>query len=127
MTSETSLPVSQRITPQFPANTNSTSHQATRADLPRNPERTVQDQSKHPISSPLIAQEISRAVDIIMELAVDIDRNLQFHVDEITGKTVVTVRDKQTDEVIRQIPNEEMLSMAQRLRQGGGLLEELTG
>lgn len=44
-----------------------------------------------------------------------IGRELKFSVDEVTGDTVVTVRDAQSGEVIRQIPNEEALRLARAL------------
>ncbi|WP_083917630.1 flagellar protein FlaG [Uliginosibacterium gangwonense] len=42
-------------------------------------------------------------------------RNLQFSIDEDTGKTVVKVVDPTTKEVIRQIPSEEILAIAKAL------------
>lgn len=44
-------------------------------------------------------------------------RSLEFRVDEGSGRTVVTVRDAQSGEVIRQMPSEEVLRLAQ-LAQG---------
>jgi len=78
-------------------------------------------------NQPPTLQEVSKTVDTIKELVQHLDRNLEFRVDDITGKTVVTVLNKQTQEVIRQIPNEALLSLAQRLKMGGGLLDEQTG
>ncbi len=49
-------------------------------------------------------------------------RNLEFSVDDSTGQTVITVRDSSTGEVIRQIPNAEALSIAQRLNANSGTL-----
>lgn len=48
--------------------------------------------------------------------------NLQFSVDEETGIDVVKFIDTQTKEVIRQIPSEEMLSIAHRLDELTGML-----
>ena len=42
---------------------------------------------------------------------------LRFETDENTGKTVVRVIDTKTDEVIRQIPPQEMLELASRLEE----------
>jgi len=42
-------------------------------------------------------------------------RSLEFSVDEDSGKLVVSVRDKHTGELIRQIPNEETLRLARSL------------
>jgi flagellar protein FlaG len=48
--------------------------------------------------------------------------NLQFSIDEESGETVVKVVDTETDEVIRQIPSEEMLALARNLQRMEGLL-----
>ncbi len=43
------------------------------------------------------------------------DSQLQFSVDESTGESVIKVMDKATNEIIRQIPSEEMLQIAKAL------------
>jgi len=53
----------------------------------------------------------------------NIQRSLKFEVDEDSGETVVTVKDKQSGEVIRQIPSEEMLSLSKRLKALNGNVE----
>lgn len=55
------------------------------------------------------------AVSQINDYVQNLQRNLQFTVDEATGKNVVTVIDNETKEVIRQIPGEEALELARRL------------
>ena len=53
----------------------------------------------------------------------NVQRALQFSIDEESGTTIVKVIDSQTREVIRQIPAEEVLSIASRMRAAaGGLL-----
>jgi flagellar protein FlaG len=47
---------------------------------------------------------------------------LQFAVDSATGERVVKILDKQTGEVIRQVPPEELLNVMQSLRALKGLL-----
>jgi len=42
-----------------------------------------------------------------------VSRELEFHVDEASGRMVCSVRDAQTGDLIRQIPNEEVLRMAE--------------
>ena len=44
-----------------------------------------------------------------------IDKELQFTVDTETGRQVVTVKDGTNGEIIRQIPSEEVLKLAQNL------------
>ena len=51
-------------------------------------------------------------------------RGLEFSVDEKAGRTIVKVMDIKEEKVIRQIPTEEVLQLAQRVRE---LKEELSG
>lgn len=48
--------------------------------------------------------------------------NLDFSVDEVTGTFVVKVIDKSSGEVIRQLPTEEALRIAEQLEEMRGLL-----
>ncbi|MDY6948433.1 MAG: flagellar protein FlaG [Pseudomonadota bacterium] len=43
------------------------------------------------------------------------NRYLEFRVDQDSGRTVVTVKDKTTGETIRQIPSEEVMRLAHNL------------
>ncbi len=60
-------------------------------------------------------QQLDDAVSQINDYVQNIQRSLQFSVDEKSGRDVVTVVDKETDEVIRQIPTEEVLVIARSL------------
>ena len=44
-------------------------------------------------------------------------RNLQFNLDDESGKTIMTVVDKQTSEVVRRIPDDVAIKLAQDLQQ----------
>lgn len=44
------------------------------------------------------------------------DRDLAFSIDEETNRSVVIVKDAQSDEVIRQIPSEDVLELAERIK-----------
>ena len=46
-----------------------------------------------------------------------VQRDLQFEVDNERGATIVRVVDQQTQEVIRQIPDEVALRLAEKLQQ----------
>jgi flagellar protein FlaG len=52
------------------------------------------------------------------------NRSLEFRVDADTGRTVVSVRDSETGELIRQIPGDEVLRIAQAMRELTSLLNE---
>jgi flagellar protein FlaG len=55
------------------------------------------------------------AAEQIQSYLQSVGRELQFSVDESTGRTVVTVRDSNTGEIVRQIPDAEALRLAQSL------------
>lgn len=58
------------------------------------------------------AEQLQSAVHKLNDYVQNIQRTLSFSVDEDTGTTVVKVIDTETKEVVRQIPAEEMLSLA---------------
>ncbi len=60
--------------------------------------------------------DIERAVERLEELARNSKRGLRFAVDEGSGRMVITVINAATDEVVRQIPAEEILAIARAQR-----------
>jgi flagellar protein FlaG len=51
----------------------------------------------------------------LKQLAQDLRRELNFRVDDDTGRLVIRVIDAATDEVVRQIPPDRLLELQQRL------------
>jgi flagellar protein FlaG len=51
-------------------------------------------------------------------------RRLRFHLDEGSGRTVITVVNASTGAVVRQIPSDEALAIASRLAAGRPLIDE---
>jgi flagellar protein FlaG len=62
-------------------------------------------------------QELKEAVTKLNDYVQSIQRDLTFEFDETSGKTVITVLDRNTKEVIRQIPDELALRLARDLQQ----------
>lgn len=60
-------------------------------------------------------EAVENAITKINEYVQNTQRSIQFEVDELTGKDIVKVLDKETDEVIRQMPLEEVMSFARNL------------
>ena len=60
-------------------------------------------------------QQVDQAVSQINDYVQNVQRSLQFSVDETSGRNVVRVIDKTTEEVIRQIPIEEVLVIARTI------------
>ncbi len=63
------------------------------------------------------SREVRETVQNLNDFVQRQDRALQFEVDDVTGDTVIKVMDSVTDEVIRQIPSEELLALARRMMQ----------
>lgn len=61
------------------------------------------------------AKEVEQAVKSIQDFVDSVQRNLKFSIDESTGDVVVKVIAKASGELIRQIPSEEALKLAQSL------------
>lgn len=70
-----------------------------------------------PVSLVASVEQVQAAVSAVAEFVADFARELQFRVDDASGRTVITVRNAATDEVVRQIPSEEVLELAARIRE----------
>lgn len=69
------------------------------------------------------AEQITQALkDINQALESSQARNLEFSVDEESSRTIVKVVDRQTHEVIRQMPTQEALEIAKSLDKAISLL-----
>ena len=64
------------------------------------------------------APELAEAVENIRDFVSDVRRELQFSVDEDSGRTIITVIDKDSGEIIRQIPPEEVMQIAKSVSGG---------
>lgn len=67
------------------------------------------------------AEDLEEAVRDMNQHVQQVKRELSFSVDKDSGRTVITVLDKETQEVIRQIPGEEALYFARRFQEGADL------
>ena len=71
------------------------------------------------------AAALAAALDTIARFLREAGRELSFSVDATSGRTVITVRDPATGQLIRQMPSEEMLRIARHLdRHGAALVRE---
>jgi flagellar protein FlaG len=62
-----------------------------------------------------LEQSLLDSVDKLETLAQLNSKQFKFHIDEQTKSSVVVVTDKATNEVIRQIPSEEVLELASKI------------
>ena len=68
------------------------------------------------------AEQIQKAMENLKQATQSTAQNLQFSVDRDTNQTVIRVVDGNTNEVIRQIPSEEVLQIAKSLDKLSGLI-----
>jgi flagellar protein FlaG len=66
------------------------------------------------------AEQLTQALGSLSGYVQNLQRNLEFSIDEDSGRTVVRIVDPQTQEVIRQIPDGHALAMAKRLEGQAG-------
>lgn len=61
-------------------------------------------------------QELQKALEVVNQAAIIEQRSLSFTVDELSGRSIIKVVDQQTEQLIRQIPTEELLKVAQDIK-----------
>jgi len=64
----------------------------------------------NPKQPPVDIEKVARQMETFLK---SVSRSLEFHVDDASGRMVCSVRDAQTGDLIRQIPNEEVLRLAE--------------
>ena len=77
--------------------------------------REESNQAQQPLES--TPRQVEEAVANLNEYVQSVQRDLQFRLDDNSGKTVITVYDRTTEEVVRQIPDDVALRLARDLQQ----------
>ena len=78
---------------------------------------SVPEQELPPGKTPEDEQALEKAVSDINSYVQNLQRDLQFKVDTDLGRTIVSVLDSETKEVIRQIPSEDAIKRAHFLQE----------
>ena len=68
-------------------------------------------------SNQVSAEELQNVVKRLNEHVQMISRDLQFSVDEQSGRSVIRVVNAETQELVRQIPSEEVLRISQYIKE----------
>lgn len=73
-------------------------------------------------------EEVQHAIERLKQsIKPALANSLEFQIDQSTGKTLIKITDKETNTVVRQIPSEEMLTIARaldRMQGRGGLVKQ---
>jgi len=110
----------------------STASKTTQADAQQTRQNVAADSGKtspaQAQSEPISRAELESAVANLNERVQQVQRDLLFSVDDSSGRTVVRVVNSETEEVVRQIPSEEVLRISRNIQEqlddGSGLIFE---
>lgn len=86
-----------------------------------NDDRTARTEAATKAEKPTL-QEVIDISERLNNSVQKIQRDINFSVDETLGEIVVKVVDRETQETIRQIPSEEMLSLSRNIEEITSLL-----
>ncbi|PKF62901.1 flagellar biosynthesis protein FlaG [Psychromonas sp. psych-6C06] len=67
-------------------------------------------------------KEVSLALEEVSAFVQSMQRNLSFSIDEQSGEEIISVTDAETQEVIRQIPSEELVVLRKKMDDVVGIL-----
>lgn len=80
----------------------------------------IKDIQTSELTKKKVSLEESEAINEIEEFKQfnqSINRSLQFKIDDELGVTIVRIVDKETDQLIRQFPPEELINLSKRLKE----------
>ena len=92
---------------------------------PAAPERRTEQPSEdraQSVRSAEAREALKEAMVGLSELIQSQRRSLEFSVDATSGRTVIRVLDAETQEIIRQIPAEEVVNLSRWLKGSAGVL-----
>ncbi|RLJ16747.1 hypothetical protein DJ030_09815 [bacterium endosymbiont of Escarpia laminata] len=81
------------------------------------PVTALQQKTVDERSADVPAEVLKGAVSQMQDFAQVLQRELQFDLDEDSGRTVVRVIDRKSGDLIRQIPSEEVLALAEHMQE----------
>ncbi len=85
-------------------------------------DQKLQSPPEEETDSAVSQDEIDAAIVALEDLNRHFETHLNFSKDESTGDTIVKIINSETDEVVRQIPSEEILRIASKMQDVIGVL-----
>ncbi|ETJ48765.1 flagellar protein FlaG [Pseudoalteromonas agarivorans] len=79
-----------------------------------------------PKNQQLEREQLEKVAQQLQEFMGEMNRTLQFQVDEDSGRDVIKILDKTSGDVIKQSPSEEVLSLVSKLSESAGILIDQT-
>lgn len=92
-------------------------------DTKRAESRTAEKKSEESYNqAKLTKKDVEEMVEALEDFANIVQTRLNFSIDDDTDDVVVKIMDKETDEVIKQFPAEEILELREKMQDLSGLL-----
>lgn len=66
-------------------------------------------------NQPLTATQLDKVAQQLQEFVGDLNRNIEFSVDKDSGRDVIKVIDKDSGDLLKQYPSEEVLTLVSKL------------
>lgn len=99
----------------------------TQSSTPQAQNNTQQSNTqKNNAEQPLERDQLEKMAQQLQEFMGEMNRSLQFQVDEESGRDVIKVIDKSSGDVIKQYPSEEVLDLVAKLSETAGFLIDQT-
>lgn len=70
----------------------------------------------------LSSEKLEKVVQQLQDFMGEMNRSLQFKVDEDSGRNVIKVIDKESGDLVKQYPSEEVLGIVAKLAEATGVL-----
>ena len=72
--------------------------------------------------NPLKESDVAETIEEINSFLDNMKRNISFSIDEDLGNNVIVIKDSESDEVIRQLPSEELMVLRKKMDDVAGIL-----
>jgi flagellar protein FlaG len=67
-------------------------------------------------------QDITDTIDEMNRFLESMKRNISFSIDEESGQSIILVKDSENDQIIRQLPSEELIVLRKKMDDVAGIL-----
>jgi len=77
---------------------------------------TIQESTEDVVTNqPITPKQLEKVAQQLQDFVGDLNRNIEFSVDKDSGRDVIKVIDKNTGDLLKQYPSEEVLTLVSKL------------
>ena len=70
---------------------------------------------KKEVTQPLTVEQLEKVAQQLQDFVGDLNRSLEFSVDKDSGRDVIKVFDRESGDLLKQLPSEEVLTLVSKL------------